>query len=65
MWYFLDNDNCGHWYVIPVKNKKAWEKWISLDEDDEKSWILPKFVICLEGGPQEVIFKEWKTSWSV
>lgn len=26
--YFLDQDDSGHWYMIPVFKKKEWKSWL-------------------------------------
>lgn len=54
--YFLDTDNSSHWYLIPMENEKEWNKWVNLDEDDEKSWDAPLFAKRING-PQSIIFE--------
>lgn len=55
--YYLDTDNDGHWYIIPVDCKKEFEDWRGLDPDDEKSWDVPKFAHSIGGNPNSVHFE--------
>ena len=32
--YFLDRDESGHWYIVPVAKRAEWNKWRDLDGDD-------------------------------
>ena len=41
--YFLDRDNSGHWYLIEERYRSEWNDWCELDEDDEKSWEVPRY----------------------
>lgn len=41
--YFLDADNDGNWYLIPVERRKEWDAWTELDSDDEGIWDVPTF----------------------
>ena len=41
--YFLDPSNNCHWFVIPCANKKEWNEWLSLPDDDERGWTAPTF----------------------
>ena len=56
MQFFLGRDQSSHWYVIPEEHRAAWEEWCDLDEDDEASWIAPKFAIPVNGSPSNVTF---------
>lgn len=49
--FFLDGDDDGHWYVIPVTMRKQWQTWINRAAGDpEPSWALPV------DDPSKVIF---------
>ena len=39
--YFVDRDNSGHWYLIPVRARNEWNAWSDLDENDPVSWDAP------------------------
>jgi hypothetical protein len=54
--YFLSQDNSCHWYIVPAYKEQDWLDWLSLNEDDEKSWEPPKFVIRINGSPSKVRF---------
>ena len=58
--YFLDSDNDGHWYLIPLANKGAWDLWCDADADDEASWEAPAFAKRLDGHPKWVTFTDPK-----
>jgi hypothetical protein len=47
--YFIDQDNSGHNYVIAASNRKEWEAWLGLDENDEASWNVPDFAEAIDG----------------
>jgi len=57
MKYFLDQDNSGHWYLVPVEHKEAWKIWSDLDEDDEASWEAPEYAQQLGTRPSCVQFE--------
>ncbi|WP_298983411.1 hypothetical protein [uncultured Roseibium sp.] len=47
--FFIGGDNSGHEYAVPVAKRDEWEAWVSLDEDDERSWDAPEFAIRIDG----------------
>lgn len=57
--YFLDSDNDGHWFIVPLSKNEEWDKWQDIDCDDEARWTVPNFAIPVNGHPGRVIFKEW------
>ena len=54
--YFLDQDNDGHWYVIPCENENEWEEWCNILEGDERGWQPPIFARSVGGSPRLVTF---------
>jgi hypothetical protein len=54
--FFLDRDNSGHWYIVPVAMKDVWDDWRDLDEDDDASWTAPDGVRRVPGGTRLVTF---------
>lgn len=58
--FFLDNDNDGHWYIIPVDKISEWEEWSNLSEDNEDSWDTPDFAIPIGGSPTLITFEKWE-----
>lgn len=54
--FFLDQDDDGHWYVVPVNKMPEWDDWLNLDPDDPKSWSMPTFVNYVGGSPSLVTF---------
>lgn len=56
--YFLDTDEDGHWYVVPVSRKADWEAWQDLPEDDEQTWEPPDFARQVGGAPSLVTFTD-------
>lgn len=54
--YFLGQDNSGHWYCVDDRYHDQWDKWQSLNEDDERSWKVPHFAYRLDGSPSNVTF---------
>jgi hypothetical protein len=57
--YFLDSDDDGHWYVIPVERHEEWKAWCDIDRDDEASWEVPDFAHKLDGSPSLLTFSDW------
>ncbi len=57
MKFFLDADNSGHWYVVPVSRRIEWETWSQLDEDDEASWDVPDYARRVNGAINGVEFE--------
>lgn len=47
--YMLGQDNSCHWYILPADKKDEWEEWLSIDEDDERSWDVPEFAQFIDG----------------
>lgn len=54
--FFLDRDNDGHWYIVPVAIKDIWDDWCDLDSDDEAAWTVPEGVTRVPGNPRLVTF---------
>jgi hypothetical protein len=55
--FFLDSDDSGHWYIIPAKKEKEWQKFIDSNEDDEGSWDTPVWAKPVNGHPSQVLFE--------
>jgi hypothetical protein len=49
MRFFLSRDCSGHWYLIPLEKVIAWEKFSAIDEDDPRSWKVPKWAKMIDG----------------
>ena len=58
--YFLSQDCSSHWYVVPIKNKKEWDEWCEIDEDDERAWEAPDFAEEVWWCPWNVEFTSYK-----
>lgn len=56
MKYFLDQDNSFHWYIIPDENRKQWEEWKEIPEENELAWTAPAFSKIING-PSDVVFE--------
>ena len=59
MRYFLDADQCGHWFIIPAEKRDEWNEFINIDEDDPLGWEMPEWVIYLNGCPARVTFENF------
>lgn len=51
-YYFLDNDDDGHWYLVPHNQRAEWYSWLNFDGEAD----VPVWARLLSGGPQDVIF---------
>lgn len=51
--YFLDNDEDGHWYVIPEGARKLWQDFV-----DSAFGEAPIFAIPIGGHPNLVTFEK-------
>lgn len=59
--YFLDRDDSGHWYVVPVSQAKAWQEWLdSTDDEDFCSYAMPEGVEEVGGHPSLVSFPSYE-----
>lgn len=58
MEYFLDQDNDGHWYIIPLNKINEWNNWFNSEDYD--NGIVPDYVEEVGGCPSNVIFKNYK-----
>lgn len=47
--YILGQDNSCHWYILPAEKGDEWMEWLSIDEDDERSWAVPDFAKAIDG----------------
>lgn len=55
--YFLSSDDDGHWYLVKVEARQAWETWRDGgDVDDPTSWSVPDYATFLGGSPSQVEF---------
>lgn len=57
--YYLDEDNDGHWYVVPVELSEVWQKWLSLPDDNPESWEPPDGCEQVGGSPTLVRFSDY------
>jgi hypothetical protein len=57
MRFCLDRDNDGHWYIIPADKVKAWAVFLSIPEDDERSWDVPDWAQRINGSPSRITFE--------
>lgn len=55
--FLLIQDDSCHWYIIPARREHDFRKWLDLDEEDEDSWIVPKYAQELGGRPSLVKFQ--------
>lgn len=58
--YILQSDNSGHHYVIPKAREAEWDTWLSIPEDDERSWDVPEYAEEIGGSPTLVSFESYK-----
>lgn len=54
--YFLDQDDDGHWYVVPTDKRVQWEQWFGSDDYD--TGLVPEFAIELGHDPSLVSFTD-------
>lgn len=54
--FFLDQDDDGHWYIVPVVHRDEWEAWCEIDEYDERSMTPPPFAREVDGSNSRVTF---------
>ena len=54
--FFLDCDNDGHWYVVPVKLRAEWEKWNNTPYNESEPEEPPHGVQSVGGSPALVTF---------
>lgn len=47
--YFIDSDNSGHEYYVPVSRREDFDKWSQLPEDDEEGWETPDYATRIDG----------------
>ena len=58
--YFVGSDRSAHRYLIPVEKRQEWEEWCGIDEDDERSWVIPAFARQLDGWLSRLTFTDPK-----
>lgn len=58
--YFMDSDDDGHWYLIPVEYQAAWDRWTGLDQDSPEAWDPPAWAVPLDGHPNGITFENPK-----
>lgn len=54
--FFLDSDDSGHWYVVPLDKQEEWSVWRNIPEDDERSWNAPEWAERVNGSPNRISF---------
>lgn len=61
--FFLDQDDDGHWFIVPESIREEWDAWrelISSYGNGETNDFpeMPEGVETLGGGPQHVTFTD-------
>lgn len=56
--FYFSRDNSCHWYLVPVERREEFERWASLDEDDEAGWDPPEWARRLNGALSRVTFTD-------
>lgn len=59
MEFYIDNDDDGHWYIVPEEHREQWVVWRNLPCDDENSWDVPSFATQIDGVDQ-IIFNYYR-----
>lgn len=54
----LTNDDDGHWYVIPVRRKDEFERWLYGDGGSLDGAPQPPWAWNVNGHPSNVTFSE-------
>jgi hypothetical protein len=57
--FFIDCDDDGHWFLIPLSLKDAWEQWFEMYSGGEEP---PEGVVYLNGPPGMVTFEDPEVS---
>lgn len=52
--YYLDNDDDGHWYVVPLEQRATFNEWLTKDEAE-----TPPGVVAIGGPPSGVTFTDF------
>jgi hypothetical protein len=58
--FFLDQDDSGHWYIIPAERRGEWERFMEIPSDDEASWKVPEWAKPTGCGPNYIEFSDPK-----
>lgn len=53
--YYLDSDDDGHWYVVPLEQRRAFSRWLDCPDSDP-----PPGVVDIGGSPSMVIFPAFR-----
>lgn len=56
----LVQDSDSHWYVIPADKNDEWEEFVTIPEDDERSWDVPAYAVAVGGSPSLVKFDSYE-----
>lgn len=54
--YFLDNDDDGHWYLIPVSRSEDWQRWVDNDYNWEDDFCSEASNWMIGGHPNKIEF---------
>lgn len=54
--YFLDNDDNGHWYLIPAERREEWVRWSNTGWDWEDDFADEANNWLINGGPSSITF---------
>ena len=52
--YFLDNDDSGHWYIVPLEKLSEWNEWVETESEDS---LAPDYVKKLGCHPRYLAFQ--------
>ncbi|MEM9745041.1 MAG: hypothetical protein AAF918_20375 [Pseudomonadota bacterium] len=53
--FMMVQDNSCHWYLIPAEYLEAWDDFLDIPEDDERSWNVPDWAREIDG-PHLTVF---------
>ena len=62
MEYFLSQDNSCHWVLVPQPIRAWWFKYLEIPDDDERSWVYPEGCIDVGGGPEQIVFSNFRAA---
>ena len=56
--YFIDNDDNGHWYVLPAARREEWDSWLDKITNSPAAPVLPAWATYING-PANLIEFYW------
>lgn len=54
--YTLEQDNDGHWYIVPCRLIHEFQDWLTMIEETEEDYGYPEGVTSVGGSPSLVSF---------